>query len=306
MQDAIGFHGEAFHFDVRVLFQAEDKALLDAACGLYTARSIAWPDDGPAIRVKLAWRGNAVEPPLERRNQTAGHRMHIVQDDNVLRADGMAGTGECLISRRPPSRHQFADLVHTVVCFLVAHAGRIPLHASVIVLENTALVLAGKSGSGKSSLALAAHRMGLPVLSEDTVYVQTEPRFRVWGAPKAIHVFEKDAPGDEDCAMRLRGGRWKRAIAIQTPRSVAERAMLFVLAYGARAELRPLETGAAIAALTRTPEPGYEFYGSRSAVAIRALCAGGCYRLVLSGDPGEALGVLLDRFGRTACERISA
>ena len=52
------------------------------------------------------------------------------------------------------------EMINTLVLFLVAQAARTPLHASAIMLGDTAIVLAGRSGSGKSSLALAADRAG--------------------------------------------------------------------------------------------------------------------------------------------------
>ena len=300
MQNATSFHGDAFLFGVRILFEAADRAILDAACSLYAKHGTTCPTGEAAVRVKLAWHDGTSEFPEKNRNDSFDAQMHIMRDGAVIHADGAAGAGRCLLPRDLQDAGKIADLIHTVVCFLVAHAGRIPLHASAVMLGETAIILAGKSGSGKSSLALKANQMGLSVLSDDTVYVQTEPQLRIWAAPAAIHVFDKDAPDDGDHVMRLRGGRWKRAIAIRTPRHFADCGMLFVLSRGARAGVQVLDTEEAVAALTGAPEPGYEFYGPRSATAVRAVAASGCYRLTLSDDPIKGLGALLDRFGSTA------
>jgi hypothetical protein len=164
------------------------------------------------------------------------------------------------------------------------------------MLGETALVLAGKSGVGKSSLALAANRSGIPVLSDDTVFVQTEPRLRIWAMPKAIHVFEKDAPNDGAHGMRLRNGRLKCALPIARPRHVADRAKLCILTRGTRAALEAIGMDEAVFALTDAPEPGYEFYGKRAMDAAYALASSGCFRLSLSCNPAEAIAVVRDRF----------
>ena len=215
-----------------------------------------------------------------------------------IEADGRAGIGTGFFpAGMDLADGPFAEMVHTLVLFLVAHSGRTPIHASAIMLGDRALVLAGKSGSGKSSLALAADQAGLAVLSDDTIYIETDPALRVWASPRAIHVFEKDAPPDTAGLMRYRSGRWKRALPITAPRSSADRAVLCILERGSTAGLEPIAPDAAVDILTRAPEPGYEFYGARGEEAVRALARGGCWRLTLSADPREAIDLLKRNFG---------
>ncbi|HUE64553.1 MAG TPA: hypothetical protein VMO78_09285, partial [Rhizomicrobium sp.] len=183
-----------------------------------------------------------------------------------------------------------------MVLFLVGHVGRVPLHASAVMLNGTALVFAGASGAGKSTLALAATRAGLPLLSDDTVFVQTAPEFRLWSLAGAIHVFAQDAPADSDGGMRFRAGRWKKALAAPRRRQVAHDAVLFVLERGEKVGLTPLPEDAAVRCLTANPESGYQFYGNASIAAARALAAQGAWRLTLSADPAEAIGMVLKRF----------
>jgi hypothetical protein len=223
----------------------------------------------------------------------AGSRLAIAFDHISSYADGLTGRGRCACRREDINGAAAAEAINTVVLFLVAHAGRIPVHASAFMLRDTAIVLAGRSGSGKSSLAYSANRKRLPVLSDDTLYVQPEPRLRIWALPNAIHVLKKDAPGEAGGAMRFRSGRWKRALPIQQPAHMAERSILCVLDHGSAVGLEPMPCGEAVSLLTRFPEPGYEFYGDRSAAAIRALTQGGCWKLTLSQDPDAAIDMLL-------------
>jgi energy-coupling factor transporter ATP-binding protein EcfA2 len=160
------------------------------------------------------------------------------------------------------------------------------------MLQETAVVLAGPSGSGKSSLALAAAHAGLTVLSEDTVFVQLRPKLRLWSRMDAIHVLERDAPAGALGAMRFRSGRWKKILPMAMPQNFADEAVLCVLAAGADLSLTPMAPEDAIAALTANPEPGYEFYGARSVEAVRMLAVNGAWRLTLSKSPHEAIDLI--------------
>src|SRR5262249_29864215 len=133
-------------------------------------------------------------------------RLRLARDGMEIHADGAQGRGALFYRPDTAAPDVFDDLITTLVLFLVAQAGGSPPRASAVMLGPTALILAGRSGAGKSSLALAADRRGLAVLSDDTVYVQTQPRLRLWAWPRAIHVFEKDAPSGASGTMRYRSG----------------------------------------------------------------------------------------------------
>jgi len=292
-------HGDIFGklFGVNVRFTSDRRDALDAAITLCPPGDAPERGANPAISVTLK-----VLPPggeaLADSFCVAKGCLTLSSGGFVLRADGGAGEGSCLYPAGTAMGPDtpFAGMVNTLLLFLVAHAGRTPLHASAVMLGDTALVLAGKSGSGKSSLALAADRAGLAILSDDTIYVQTAPDLRIWAQPRAIHVFEKDAPANAVGSMRYRSGRWKRALPIATVRPMAERTVLCVLDRGDTAALQPLDVEQAVAILTQAPEPGYEFYGARSAEAVRELARGGCWRLTLSADPKDAIDLLRRAF----------
>src|SRR5690606_32554444 len=137
-----------------------------------------------------------------------------------------------------------AEAVDTLVLFLLSRLGRVPVHASGVLIGETAVVLAGRSGAGESTLALAAAREGLRVLSDDAVGAQPRPRVRVWGFPRPIHLLPDAGEGDDAGPLLPRRGRWKRAV---TPAACrwdsppgADRAALCLLERGPRVELRPL------------------------------------------------------------------
>jgi hypothetical protein len=280
-------------FGVRVKFEADDARLLNVAIAQFSHSGRAdCSVDGQSVSVTLAIRDG--EFPVVQGASIEGSRLAIASDRIAAYADGSAGEGRCTCHSEEVDTPAAAEAINTVVLFLVAHAGRIPVHASAFMLRETAIVLAGRSGSGKSSLAYAADRKGLSVLSDDTLYVQTEPQLRIWALPTAIHMLDISAP--DGGAMRFRSGRWKHVLPIQRWAHVAERSVLCVLDRGDAIGLAPMHDEEAVNVLTRSPEPGYEFYGPRSATAIRALTHGGCWKLTLSQDPDSAIDALLQNF----------
>jgi hypothetical protein len=293
-------------FDIRVEFAFGCHDLLNAVLAYFSD----WLDSGSAgdgssvyVVVKARCAG---ESALMDHESVQGTHLDIARRGISMHADGTTGRGRCEFPAEAVNSDELLDAINTIVLFLVAHAGRIPIHASAIMLDDTAIVFAGRSGSGKSTLALAASRAGLPVLSDDTVFVQTIPRFRVWSLPRAIHVFEKDAPEGVEAGMRFRSGRWKKVLPIAAPRHMAERALLCVLERGDKVALDPIGGAQAAAQTVANPEPGYEFYEERSATAARALAEGGSWRLRLSNDPAEAIELVRRTFTGIAANQARA
>ena len=296
MPSATTIYVDTYMFGVRVVLAGDDREILQDAASLFPDR---YDDAHHDQAVTLLLQPYDVNHRIDDAMEVTAPRLRLVQDGVVGFADGARGEGCCQYPANGSGRGALAGVIETLVLFLVAHADRIPLHASAIMFGETAVVLAGHSGMGKSTLALSADRMGLPVLSDDTIYIEAAP-LRIWAAPKAIHVFEKDAPAGAPGTMRFRSGRWKRALPVSTPRRVAEKSLLCLLERGEVAGLAPLDVVTAVTALTARPEPGYDFYGDRSKTAIRAIAAGGCWRLTLSHDPFAAITLLAQAFSPIA------
>ena len=81
-----------------------------------------------------------------------------------------------------------STVLDCMVLFLATRSNRVPLHASTIIVNSTALVLYGQSGSGKSTLSYQFYREGAGILSESAVYIQNEGGFRLWGDPQAFNL----------------------------------------------------------------------------------------------------------------------
>jgi hypothetical protein len=68
---------------------------------------------------------------------------------------------------------------------------------------------------------------------------------------------------------------------------VAERAAICLLERGDRVALHQIDAEDAVAHMAARVEPGFDHFRDALPAAVRALAAGGAWRLTLSADPGE-------------------
>jgi len=300
MEAAPGFSTTLAILGIPVVFTAHDAALLDAAVSAYAAWAGCVADAGGApIHVALRRR------PAARRSASTPVEVSVSEPRMTMRGGVIDGEADASLRRArcsvpaelaDDSARLAPEVLDTLVLFLLTRAGRVPLHAAGLVIDGVAVVLAGPSGTGKSTLALTASRAGFPVLSDDTVYVQLAPAFRVWGFPRPIHVYPADAGSDDpqEMAMRLRSGRWKASIPLAAPAAglSADRAVLCLLERGDAVALHPVGADEAVSRMDAMLEPGFDHFRAALPDAVRALAAGGAWRLTLSSAPGDGLAAL--------------
>lgn len=185
-------------------------------------------------------------------------------------------------------------VLDTLTLFLLTHLDRQPLHAAAVGRRGVGLVLAGRSGTGKSTLAYLAHRAGLRVLSDDAVYLQLEPKFRVWAMQRCIHL-PADARGrfaelSHLPITRPRGGRPKIAVDLAPKELYAvpplvEHAGLCLLQRNAGpATCEPMDTDEAVAYVMNNLEGGFAAFRTSIEPRIRRLARGGAWRLNVGDD----------------------
>lgn len=269
-----------------------ESAAIAAQARISSGKPVDSPnDDQKSVYIVLS--SYAVNEPRARCADSVNANSLCLSFGQVtVRADAESGRGICEFPDDCEFDRLFAEAVDTIVLFLVARAGRIPIHASAFMLRDTAIVLAGRGAAGKSTLALAAAQAGLAVLSEDTIFVQLRPKLRLWSRTEAIHVFERDAPPGAPGAMRYRSGRWKKILPVNTPQNFADKAVLCVLSPGDGLSLTPMAPDDAVTAVTENPEPGFDLYGARSVEAASLLAGNGAWRLTLSKSPREAIDLI--------------
>lgn len=199
-------------------------------------------------------------------------------------------------------QHFRYGVLEALTLSVVSQLDRQPFHAAALVREDAALLLTGPSGTGKSTLAYAAAREGLRVLSDDTVNLQLRPRLRIWGMPGYLHLPPDAAlrfPELADTETRLMAnGKEKLAVNLRerdavAPSPVVERAGLCLLRQReGEPALADLASEEAVEELRARNEVGFDVFRDTIGDAIRELARGGAWRLRIGSDPSAALPLL--------------
>jgi hypothetical protein len=244
------------------------------------------------IRLRQGVRSATLDIP---RIAVAGERMTLSGTGVEAVADAATRTASCTLSPEVLASPDvlLAHVLEPLGLFLATRNGRVPIHASGIQLGDLAVLFPGPSGAGKSSRAMAASRAGLPVLSEDTIYVQREPHLAIWGWQGPIHLLAKDA-GTASGPPRMRNGRMKLAIdpgKSRTLRQPPAAATLCILRHGERVSLTPISQASALASLGPL-EPGFDLLERDIRSALSLLTKNGAWLLTLSGSPDEAIALV--------------
>lgn len=275
---------------------ADDPALLNAATANFAGLTRCPSHDDARVSIRLHWNELATAK-VGFAVSVKGSRLTVAGEGIVGRADAEAGTAECSLSHAyGADPAALAEIGETLLLFLLTRAGRVPIHAAAVMIGDTAVLLAGRGGSGKSSLALAAQIQGLEVLSEDTAYVQLRPRLRIWGWPGAIHVLPEEAPR-AGYPSRLRGGRLKTAIQRTAARPFADSAVLVAIVPGTKLGLERFQAAQLMTRL-RPVEPGFVLLRSEIEQVLGELAGQGGWQLTLNQCADDAVSLLRDRFDR--------
>lgn len=207
------------------------------------------------------------------------------------------------------------NVLESLVFFVVTWLDRQPVHASAVVRDGTALLLSGRSGTGKSTLIYAAARSGLQVLTDDIVFAQVRP-LRVWGMPNFVHVpaeARRHFPELADRPTRLlTNGKEKIAVSLAdmgaaAPFPLAERPGICILERRPGEEVRwePLGPAELEEAMLRQMEAGFDLFRDTLGELVHGLAVRGGWRLIVDGHPEEAaraLHHLLDEVDRRSGE----
>jgi hypothetical protein len=282
---------------IPTLVISDDPQLIAAAASAYSYWSVEAPVSEPSVELRLE---TADASPIDK------VCLDITVEGSRLRLTGLGAKGVADATTRKAHAYlpmgvagdpgAFVEVVDTLLLFILARNGRTPVHASAFMLDNLAILLAGPSGSGKSSLAHAASVRGFPVLSEDMIFVQGEPSFAVWGFPRPIHLLPADAPPG-DHPIRTRNGKHKASVPAPRVQVRSEQSALLILARGESIQLRQISGREAVRALMKLDE-GFDLLEKESRAAAEELARHGPWRLTLSDDAGAAVDLVARHFGR--------
>lgn len=194
-----------------------------------------------------------------------------------------------------------ASILEAITLALLSHFDRHPVHAAAVSDGTRAVLLAAPSGTGKSTLAYLAHEAGLNVMSEDRVWIQLEPRVRVWGWPGRVRLLSHSSAifrqGGRRGAESLIDGKRKLVVEIgdrmETARFVAEDVVVCLLERGSMpASLERIDADTLAEGLTRQLAAGFDRFPERQSMVTAALAQCGGWRMRLSSNPREALPLL--------------
>lgn len=279
---------------VPTLIIADDPQLIAAARAAYPLWSAVAPVAEPEIELRLAI-GRVSSASVSLAISVKGSRLELNGEGVRGSADSVARTARATISPEiAADAGLFAEVSDTLLLFLLTRNGRTPVHAAAFLLGDTAVVLAGPSGAGKSTLALAAAERNYPIFSDDTVYVQRDPTFAMWGFPRPIHVYPKDAPAGEH-PMRDRNGKLKAMLPCGAPVLRADKCSLILLERGPAFDLRSIEPSEAVERLMDL-DAGFDLLAQDSRAALQALASRGSWLLTLGKDPSAAIDLVVRSF----------
>lgn len=197
---------------------------------------------------------------------------------------------------KQPAHFRYSVL-EAMTLFIVTALDRQPIHAAAVMRGRTALLLAGRSGVGKSTLAYAALQAGLGVLSEDCVFLQEAPVPRVWGLPGFVHL-HADAvrwfPELRHVSARVRNaGDVKLAVPSRGAVVGVERAGICLVARGARPGLERLPPAEIERAFVENLEQGFDLFADTIGPRVHRLAEHGGWRLTLPDSPRDAVPYLV-------------
>jgi hypothetical protein len=198
--------------------------------------------------------------------------------------------------------HFAYGMLEMMTLVLVTVRDRLPLHASLVARDGVAILLAGPSGFGKSTLAYQARRAGWTLLADDGVYVQTAPTVRIWGGPRRLYL-PPDAPrwfpelAGRTAEVQANG---KTKIAVPHDHDwerdgppVVERAAICLLDRAAGAAMiERVGPDVVRASLLADLMAAHDLYRDTADRVLTPLCADGGWRLALSPRPPDAASLL--------------
>lgn len=294
---------------VPIELQSNSPEVLDAAeraLGQWQALAPELIDPAPARVARVVVHPGSV--PYWPREPFA-HRSHsgwLLATNSSCMLAAQMDRGEALAFVTPElvadEAHFRYNVLESMALALASRHDRVPVHAGAVVYAGRAVLLAGQSTAGKSTLCYACVRDGFELLAEDVIYVSMARGLRLWGHSRHIHLLP-DAPRHfpelaSVPALVQANGKLKLAVdlAAQGPgrlRHTADAAAVCLLERhaGAASAIEPVDARELARALCANREPGFDLFAN-TRDAAEALVRGGAYRMHVGTDLAGAVALL--------------
>ncbi len=237
---------------------------------------------------------------------------HFITRGKGIDADSDLVESHCVARLTESCLEDGERLIHHV---LEAHAlqmltqnGREPVHAAAVARNGRALVLAGESMVGKSTLCYAMIRLGWQLIADDVVFVEAAEH-RVWGHATTIRLLPDAARFFPELAgiapRRLPNGKVKRDAPVRSPALTGTPAWLVVVGRGdpAAPALLPMSADSALEAMYARPAGGFDRY-PRAQSAAREIARGCAIAQLLASHDPQSSASLLDRWAGESPEAL--
>lgn len=297
-----------------LLFQTNDPVLLAAADEAFARfLPLSGERQAPPLVLRLFVHDVAGERPSEGERprpiyRTQGHMFYItIGAGSATVADLLHGYAFGFVT--PELAHDRASVRYILLeglTFAMLGPVRkfVPVHAACVVEGGTSIVLQGKAGRGKSTLAFACVRRGYRVLAEDGLLIRCRPEgARLWGVPWKLHLLPDSRRFFPELAHeqpRLQiNGEWKLEIEPETfyPGSTTTNAAPGIVLFLERGEQRGPTRIEPVPLAQAQQEfeviwPWWVGWTQEMEHQVARLLEGGTYRLWMNGSPDEAVDAL--------------
>ena len=288
----------------RVVFESNSSAVLEAvdrSFGIWARLPESLRDSAPVCRVRLFVEDgeeSATRPALRymlpepnRLIFSTGKSVGVAEVD---RGEAYAFVTTGLVACDTHFRY---GVIEALTLNLVTGTGRHPVHAATVVRNGKALLLAGPSGVGKSTLAYAASRAGLEVRGDEAAYVQLRPALRLWGMPGRVRLSTVGAAHFPELSevppVSWVNGKPKVVVDFDVGEGAlrpVERVVVCLLSEGdGPARVERVEASVVFDFLTSRVESGFDLNPAEGKRVAEQLAGNGGWRVQLSDNPFDAV-----------------
>jgi hypothetical protein len=237
------------------------------------------------------------------------HIFHIAcGDTNFAAADLDTGSAVGFVSRELVQERSFFRYTFLECLFhvLVVRRSHTPIHCSSVALNGRGVLVCGRSGVGKTTLAYACAQSGMQIVSDDVVHLSTNPvinEIALWGnpwclrlLPEAVHLFP-ELIGEE---LKLRSDH-QRCLEIDVSSHFPDAALVscrpVALVFLERGQeptprLYPISAEWALGQLQQDIVLDEDSVLERHYSLLKRLVEVGTYALQYSGRPSQAVSLI--------------